>query len=381
MNNTRKILSGTVFAILFFVAFFAVSDHAAASDLSGPDAVTERGSIPVMFTASFPESTEGNPKCYFYVSDGKSTYHLQKEVALNNSSGLGFCNFSWDTSQTSIYKVGNITADLRTIFVFLANSRTPETLNDSNPTSGVSFLDYARKEVTLVSQKSISISISSSQITQGTSVNISGNVSNPGAFTGMYCYFYVGDGLGKWWYKGSSSLADCSTTWDTDETTTVATHGVRVNIQAAGLPQGDPSATPAAETSVKVCAKNSTNCTPAGGSSGSGGTTTGASGSGGSTSGGTNNSGITIFGKPDFSTIEGIFKFILMLAVTGTGLRAFIATLVGGIKFITAGGDSAAAEKGKKSIISGVIGMVIVSLSYSIVLIILNLVKSQGYIK
>lgn len=63
------------------------------------------------------------------------------------------------------------------------------------------------------------------------------------------------------------------------------------------------------------------------------------------------------------AVISGVIDWILILA----GALAVIAVVYSGIMYITAGGDSAKAEKGKNNLIWAIIGVVIISLAYVII--------------
>lgn len=57
------------------------------------------------------------------------------------------------------------------------------------------------------------------------------------------------------------------------------------------------------------------------------------------------------------------------------GLVAVIFLIVGGFRYITAGGNEEAAESGKKAIVNAIIGIVIIILSFVIVRVVANAVK------
>lgn len=57
------------------------------------------------------------------------------------------------------------------------------------------------------------------------------------------------------------------------------------------------------------------------------------------------------------------------------GLVAVIFLIVGGFRYITAGGNEEAAEAGKKAIVNAIIGIVIIILSFVIVRVVANAVK------
>lgn len=75
------------------------------------------------------------------------------------------------------------------------------------------------------------------------------------------------------------------------------------------------------------------------------------------------------------SGVAGLVSFIINLLLELTGAAAFIAILVAGVKYITASGDAAKADKAKKAILYAVIAMFLAIFSLSIVHMVNNLVK------
>lgn len=64
--------------------------------------------------------------------------------------------------------------------------------------------------------------------------------------------------------------------------------------------------------------------------------------------------------------IRGIIKFILLLAF----IIAFIMLLVGGIRWIMAGGDEKSVEKARNTITAALIGLVVVLVAYALIRIV-----------
>jgi hypothetical protein len=76
-----------------------------------------------------------------------------------------------------------------------------------------------------------------------------------------------------------------------------------------------------------------------------------------------NNLRLQIF-QGDFWVAFGtIFNFLLIIA----GVIAFLFVLYGGFLYLTAGGDAARAENGRKFITNALIGIIIVFVSYALV--------------
>jgi heme/copper-type cytochrome/quinol oxidase subunit 2 len=80
----------------------------------------------------------------------------------------------------------------------------------------------------------------------------------------------------------------------------------------------------------------------------------------------------------DETATDFIFRIIqILLAVAG--LVAVIFLVVGGFRYITAGGNEEAAETAKKSIVNSIIGIVIIILAFVIVRVIANaLIEGPG---
>jgi hypothetical protein len=83
---------------------------------------------------------------------------------------------------------------------------------------------------------------------------------------------------------------------------------------------------------------------------------------------------------PDTTTTEpvAIVTNIINMLLGLLGLLAVIIVLIGGFKWMTAGGSEEKVEAAKKTIKYGVIGLAIILLSYVIVRIVINAVWSVG---
>jgi hypothetical protein len=65
--------------------------------------------------------------------------------------------------------------------------------------------------------------------------------------------------------------------------------------------------------------------------------------------------------------LEGIFKNIISSLLFIAGIALFIMLVVGGIKFITSGGDPKGLEAAKKTLTYAIGGIVLVAISYLII--------------
>jgi len=71
-----------------------------------------------------------------------------------------------------------------------------------------------------------------------------------------------------------------------------------------------------------------------------------------------------------------VFSLLPRFATTSIGfvtITAFLMTIIGGIRFMTMYGNDEAVEKGKKSVIYALVGLVIALLAYAIVVIVSNI--------
>ncbi len=73
----------------------------------------------------------------------------------------------------------------------------------------------------------------------------------------------------------------------------------------------------------------------------------------------------------DANVTELLLRIInILLAIAG--LVAVVFLIIGGFRYITAGGNEEAAEAGKKTIINAIIGIVVIILSFVIVRVVSN---------
>ena len=80
-------------------------------------------------------------------------------------------------------------------------------------------------------------------------------------------------------------------------------------------------------------------------------------------------------GLPEDANITEFILRIINILLGVVGLIAVLFLIIGGFRYITAGGNEETAESGKKTIINAIIGIIIVILSFVIVRVISNAVK------
>ena len=73
-----------------------------------------------------------------------------------------------------------------------------------------------------------------------------------------------------------------------------------------------------------------------------------------------------------FELISNIIRLLLLLA----GAIAVVFVIIGGYFYVTSAGNEEQAEKGKKTLINAIIGIVVIILSYAIISVISNTVSS-----
>lgn len=114
-----------------------------------------------------------------------------------------------------------------------------------------------------------------------------------------------------------------------------------------------------------------------GASGGGGGTIPDGGGAGGTVAIGDTISvlGLTFTVPKSITDFSGILDIILAAIGLIVGLLAFFGIVVGGIQYITSGGDSAKAEKAKKTIIYSVIGIILTVLAYTITIIVVKIIE------
>ena len=74
----------------------------------------------------------------------------------------------------------------------------------------------------------------------------------------------------------------------------------------------------------------------------------------------------------DPNSFEGLGVFIIQGILAIVGVLALVFLVIGGVRYITAGDDSEAAEGGKKTVTNAIIGLVIVILSYVVIAVVVN---------
>lgn len=72
------------------------------------------------------------------------------------------------------------------------------------------------------------------------------------------------------------------------------------------------------------------------------------------------------------TTIFGFISVVLTWLLTFAGIIATVFLIIGGYQYITAAGNEEQSEKGKKTLMNAIMGIVLVVLSYAIVAIITN---------
>ena len=77
------------------------------------------------------------------------------------------------------------------------------------------------------------------------------------------------------------------------------------------------------------------------------------------------------------STLMGLLIVILRYLLYFAGAIAVAFVIVGGYRYVTSGGNEEASEKGKKTLINALLGVVAVILAYTIITVITNLITTK----
>jgi hypothetical protein len=99
---------------------------------------------------------------------------------------------------------------------------------------------------------------------------------------------------------------------------------------------------------------------------------------------GLNNSGFASYfgfgggGISSSSSLTELIGNIIKIALTFAGAVAVVFVIIGGYQYITSAGNEEAAEKGKKTLINAIIGIIIIVMSYVVINVITNLVSSPS---
>ncbi len=76
---------------------------------------------------------------------------------------------------------------------------------------------------------------------------------------------------------------------------------------------------------------------------------------------------------PTIKDLETVFTNVVYSVLAIAGVTLFIVLIIGGLKYITSGGDPKAAESAQKTITYGIGGLIVVILSYLILVLIKTL--------
>lgn len=84
---------------------------------------------------------------------------------------------------------------------------------------------------------------------------------------------------------------------------------------------------------------------------------------------------------PKISDLSTLFLNAVSALIVLAGIVLFIMLMVGGVKFITSGGDPKSVEGAKHTITYAVGGLLLILLSYLILVIISNITGAAGLLK
>lgn len=78
------------------------------------------------------------------------------------------------------------------------------------------------------------------------------------------------------------------------------------------------------------------------------------------------------------TSLSNLIVEVVRLLLLFAGGVAIVFVIIGGYYYITSGGNEETAEKGKKTLINAIIGIVVIVLAYAIINVIANLVSNPG---
>ncbi len=99
---------------------------------------------------------------------------------------------------------------------------------------------------------------------------------------------------------------------------------------------------------------------------------------------GLTNSGLpSLFGTGGLNSstsLSDLIVRIIDILLTFGGVIAVVFVIIGGYQYVVSGGNEETAEKGKKTLINAIIGVIVIVLAYAIINVLVNLVGSNsGY--
>jgi len=81
---------------------------------------------------------------------------------------------------------------------------------------------------------------------------------------------------------------------------------------------------------------------------------------------------------PTLANLEIVFSNVVSILLGLAGITLFIMLLMGGFKYITAGGDPKGVEGAKKTLTYAIGGIIVVALSYLILVLISDFTGAKG---
>jgi hypothetical protein len=83
-------------------------------------------------------------------------------------------------------------------------------------------------------------------------------------------------------------------------------------------------------------------------------------------------------GLSSSNTLSELIFNVIRIALGFAGAVAVVFVIIGGFQYMTSSGNEEQAEKGKKTLINAIIGVVVIVMSYVIINVITNLVSSPS---
>ncbi len=88
--------------------------------------------------------------------------------------------------------------------------------------------------------------------------------------------------------------------------------------------------------------------------------------------------GSGLAGSTSLTGPNGLLVYVIQILLLLSGIVAVLFVIVGGFWYITSAGNEEQAEKGRKTLVNAIIGVVIIVLAYVIISVIVNLVSNRS---
>lgn len=85
-----------------------------------------------------------------------------------------------------------------------------------------------------------------------------------------------------------------------------------------------------------------------------------------------------VTGLPDYCTVDNVLLIAINIALVLAGSVAVLFLIIGGFWYLTSSGNDEQAEKGRKTLVNAIIGLVVVIMSFAIVQVVVKLLTANS---